>query len=41
MFDKGMISYYEFIIEIKKIINFKGKLKKPKIMILFPLHQIL
>ena len=30
MFDKGMISYYEFIIEIKKIINFKGKIKKAK-----------
>ena len=28
-----MISYYEFIIEIKKIINF-GKIKKTKIMIL-------
>lgn len=30
MSDKGMVSYFEFIVEIAKIINFKGKIKKAK-----------
>ncbi len=30
MFDKGMISYYELIVEIAKKIRFKGKIKKAK-----------
>jgi dTDP-4-dehydrorhamnose reductase len=30
MFDKGMVSYYELVVEIAKIIKFKGKIKKAK-----------